>query len=65
MADIHDQADYAHQGIRAFRWLDEVFQPAYHLHGHIHLYGRDQRQVSGLGYTQVVNCYGYKEICLP
>lgn len=62
---IHDQTDYAHQGIRAFRWFDEVFQPLYHLHGHIHLYGRDQRQISSLGSTQVVNCYGYQEISLP
>ncbi len=62
---IHDQADYAHQGIRAFRWFDTVFQPLYHLHGHIHLYGRNQRQVSTLGSTQILNCYGFQEIDVP
>lgn len=60
---VHDQKDYAHQGIRAFRWLDRVFQPRYHLHGHIHLYGVDQRQESFFGSTQVINCYGFREIC--
>ncbi|PWH16219.1 MAG: metallophosphoesterase [Anaerolineae bacterium] len=62
---VHDQADYAHQGIRAFRWFDEVFQPFYHLHGHIHLYGTEQRQTSELGLTKVINCYGYQEISIP
>ncbi|RCK76370.1 MAG: hypothetical protein ANABAC_0521 [Anaerolineae bacterium] len=62
---IHDQTDYAHQGIRAFRWFDQVFQPAYHLHGHIHLYGQEQRQFSRLGKTQVINCYGFQEIIVP
>lgn len=62
---IHDQADYAHQGIHAFRWFDEKFQPAFHLHGHIHLYGLDQGQRSVLGSTQIVNCYGFQEIEIP
>ncbi|MGE5123070.1 MAG: metallophosphoesterase family protein, partial [Acidobacteriaceae bacterium] len=34
---VHDQADYAHQGIKAFRWLLLHFHPDYHLHGHIHV----------------------------
>ncbi|MCX8062242.1 MAG: metallophosphoesterase [Anaerolineales bacterium] len=62
---IHDQADYAHQGIHAFRWFDEKFQPTFHLHGHIHLYGLDQGQKSWLGSTQVINCYGFQEIDIP
>lgn len=61
---IHDQADHAHQGIRAFRWFDDVFQPVYHLHGHIHLYGGNQRRVSTLGLTRIINCYGFQEIDL-
>jgi Icc-related predicted phosphoesterase len=62
---IHDQGDYAHQGIRAFRWFDEVFQPKMHLHGHIHLYGKSKDQKSHLGSTQIINCYGFQEIVIP
>ncbi len=64
-AGIHDQEDYAHQGIRAFRWFIEVFKPRYHLHGHIHLYGLQERQESCLASTQVINCYGFREILIP
>ena len=36
--EIHDQKDRTHQGIKAFRWLLQTFQPRYHFHGHIHVY---------------------------
>lgn len=62
---FHDLPDYAHQGIRAFRWFDEVFQPTYHLHGHTHLYGKDHYQISSLGLTKIINCYGFQEIVIP
>ncbi len=61
---IHDADDRPHTGIKAFRWLDEVFHPAYHLHGHIHLYRQDAKRVTELGRTRIVNCFGYKEIHL-
>jgi len=59
---IHDQQDYAHQGISAFLWLDKVFKPKYHFHGHIHVYRNDQIIESLLECTQVVNTYGYRKI---
>ena len=34
-AGIHDQSDLPHQGIKAFRWLIDVFQPRYFFHGHV------------------------------
>lgn len=61
---IHDQTDLPHQGINAFRWLIEMFQPAYHLHGHIHVYHPETITESRIGNTQILNSYGYKEICL-
>ena len=61
---INDQEDRPHQGSKAFRWLNRVFQPALHLHGHIHIY----RQVSPIqtmfGNTCVINVFGYREIIL-
>lgn len=57
---IHDQEDLPHQGIKAFRWLDRVFQPAYHIHGHIHVYRPDTVTETLFGKTQVINTYGYR-----
>ena len=58
---IHDQPDLPHQGIKAFRWLIEVFKPAYHFHGHIHLYRQDAVKVTRFLNTEVVNAYGFIE----
>jgi hypothetical protein len=59
---IHDQVDLPHQGIRAFRWLIKVFQPTYHLHGHIHVYRNDIITLTKIEKTEVINCYGYREL---
>lgn len=58
---IHDQPDLPHQGIKAFRWLLEVFKPAYHFHGHIHIYRHDTVKMTRFLNTNVVNAYGYIE----
>jgi Icc-related predicted phosphoesterase len=58
---IHDQPDLPHQGIKAFRWLIEVFRPAYHFHGHIHLYRHDVERLTHYRDTVVMNSYGYVE----
>jgi len=59
---IHDLDDLPHQGIKAFRWLIQVFQPAYHLHGHIHVYRHDTITQTPVGRCQVINTYGYRQI---
>lgn len=59
---IHDEEDRPHVGIKAFRWLDTVFQPVYHLHGHIHVYRNDVTIKTRLGKTTILNVYGYQEI---
>ena len=62
---IHDADDLPHRGIKAFLWLDRVFQPAYHLHGHTHLLHQIKRQEFQLGGTRIVNVFGYRVIELP
>lgn len=57
---IHDKEDLPHRGIKAFRWLDQVFQPRYHFHGHIHVYRPDEEVVTLLRSTWIVNTYGYR-----
>ncbi len=59
---IHDEEDLAHIGIRAFRWLDKVFKPGWHLHGHIHVYRQDTITETVYYNTKVVNCYGSRVI---
>jgi Icc-related predicted phosphoesterase len=58
---IHDQPDLPHHGIKAFRWFLKVFKPAYHLHGHIHVYKPDTVTNTRFFDTQVINTYGYVE----
>ncbi len=62
---IHDRQDLAHQGAKAFAWLLRVFQPAYHFHGHVHLYRPDTPAESLYKNTRVINTYGYRETTLP
>ena len=62
---IHDESDLPHLGIKAFLWLDRVFQPAYHLHGHIHLHHQVKRQETMLNATCIVNVFGHQVIHLP
>ncbi len=59
---IHDESDRPHQGIKAFNWLIDVFQPTYALHGHIHLYRSDAVTVTQVKQTRVVNVFGFKEL---
>jgi len=59
---INDQEDLPHQGIKAFRWLIKVFQPVYHLHGHVHVYHNEIISNTHYENTDVINCYGYKEL---
>jgi hypothetical protein len=61
---IHDQEDLPHRGIKAFRWLIRTFQPAYHFHGHIHLYKPGMKSRSKVGSTEVINTYGFCKIKL-
>ncbi len=59
---IHDKEDLPHQGVKAFRWLVEVFKPTFALHGHIHVYQQyDTTETTYCG-TKVINSYGYKTL---
>jgi uncharacterized protein len=61
---IHDQDDRPHQGIKAFRWFDHIFQPRYHLHGHIHIYRNDTPITTRFEQTSITNVYGYRMITI-
>lgn len=57
---INDQEDLPHQGIKAFRWLLEVFHPRYHLHGHTHDYLNRSGIKTRFVDTDVINVSGYQ-----
>ncbi len=59
---IHDRPDLPHQGIKAFRWFLKTFRPAYHFHGHVHVYRPDAITETRFHQTLVVNTYGYREM---
>jgi len=59
---IHDDTDLPHRGIKAFRWLIKVFQPAYFFHGHVHIYRPDTANETCIGNTQVINSFGFREV---
>lgn len=58
---IHDENDFPHQGIDAFRWVIKIFQPAYFFHGHVHYYRPDTSWKTRFGRTTVINTYGFRE----
>lgn len=62
---VHDEKDLPHRGIKTFRWLIDVFKPAYFLHGHIHIYRQDTVTRSIVGATTVQNVYGYQTLSIP
>ena len=58
---IHDKQDLPHQGINAFRWLVNVFQPLFFYHGHVHVYRPGHITETRLGPTRVINTFGFRE----
>jgi hypothetical protein len=58
----HDKEDLPHQGVKAFRWMLDVFKPTYALHGHIHIYRQYDTTETIYRETRVINTYGYKTL---
>jgi Icc-related predicted phosphoesterase len=61
---VHDGADPAHVGFRAFHSLIARFRPRYLLHGHSHVYRRDTVTVTQVGPTTVVNVCPFRVVTL-
>ena len=55
---LGDGKSLTHTGFRIFRTLMEKYQPAFFIHGHIHLsYDPTARRVSRYGSTTIINAY--------
>ena len=59
---IHDEADLAHTGFKAFCSLMDVFRPRLLLHGHSHVYRSDTITSTRYKDTQIINVYPYRLI---
>jgi hypothetical protein len=57
---LGDQEDVAHVGFESFVELIDRHGPPLWLHGHVHLYGPNQRRVRQKGETKIVNVYGHR-----
>ena len=62
--DVNDRPDIAHRGFKAYRTFVNTFKPRYLLHGHIHLYDRNEPWQATLGETRVINVYPYQKLDL-
>jgi Icc-related predicted phosphoesterase len=56
---LGDREDRCHTGFKCFRWFMEKFNPAYLVHGHIHLYDLQAKRVSTYKNTTIINAYSY------
>ncbi|HSH04754.1 MAG TPA: metallophosphoesterase [Anaerolineae bacterium] len=61
---IHDEADVAHTGFKAFLMLMRRFRPKYLLHGHIHTHRPDVTWVTQYYGTRIINVYPYRVLDL-
>lgn len=57
-SDHGDSPDPAHRGFETFLTLMDRYQPAYHIHGHVHLnYDPTAPRICRYGQTTLVNAY--------
>ena len=60
---IHDDTDYAHNGLKALNWLLDFAKPRYHFHGHTHFYRNNiEQSITKTSTTQIMNVYPYKVV---
>jgi hypothetical protein len=61
---INDRDDVPHRGFPSYRRFLRWFKPAVHLHGHIHVYDRNEVVDTQFHDTSVINVYPYSRIAL-
>jgi hypothetical protein len=62
--DVGDREDPAHRGFNIMRRFVEWTRPVYMLHGHIHLYDRNEPFIHRLHDTDVINVFPYRRLDL-
>jgi Icc-related predicted phosphoesterase len=64
---LGDREDVAHTGFETFLGLMDRFSPPFWLHGHVHLYGTEAREMreTKRGETRVINVFGHRILEVP
>lgn len=57
---VNDREDPTHQGFRSLRRFLSTYKPPYHLHGHVHLYDRNEPHEVQFEQTRVINVFPYR-----
>jgi Icc-related predicted phosphoesterase len=61
---IHDGQDLAHRGFASYNRFLSRYRPLLMLHGHRHVYNRQQVMETDYGKTLILNTYGYRVLDL-
>ncbi len=59
---VGDKDDSCHVGLKAFNLFIKIFKPKLFLHGHIHIYDRNENRVRYYYDTKIVNCSGFYKV---
>ena len=57
---IHDAEDLPHQGFESYLTLLQACRPELMIHGHTHVYNRNEETETVSGATRIINTYGYR-----
>lgn len=55
--NVGDGVDQCHKGFECFNWFIKKFKPKYFLHGHVHLIDMNQRPITKIGDSTVINVF--------
>lgn len=58
----NDKEDPCHRGFKSFLWFLEKFKPQFLIHGHIHLYDRNEPREVQFKETRIINVYDYYQL---
>jgi hypothetical protein len=56
---FYKNKDTCHTGFRIFLWFMRVFKPKYLVHGHIHLFNRNEKRIWLYDSTTIINAYNH------
>ncbi len=57
---IHDAEDLPHRGFESYLRLLRTFRPTLMIHGHQHVYNRNETTETNYEGTRIINTYGYR-----
>jgi hypothetical protein len=56
---FYNNKDRCHTGFKIFLWFMRVFKPKYLIHGHIHLFNRNEKRMWLYHTTTIINAYNH------